>query len=363
MKLTGSRVALVGAVCGMAMLATTISRAQQQGQAGGGAAVQAPAGQQGAGAGRAGGRGGRGGGRGGGARGPQTQVANVMDVQQMMAALPAEAPVEPAQPRRVLVLARAGGFVHSSIPLATRTIEALGQKTGAWTTVITYDAADITAENLANYDAIFLASTTGAFLDDPNDEAVTQARRKAFMDFVKGGKGLAGIHAATDSYHQGINPTWEEFNQAIGGWFKFHWNNGTQVQIKVDSPDNPINAPFTRLNPQTGQREGINRLRVQDEIYTFPMNAWDRSRVRVLTSIDYDAMPAEVKAEEPENNRRTDGDYALSYIQRVGNGRVFVQVLGHDESHYKIPSMLQHLLAGMQYALGDLKADDSPSGK
>jgi type 1 glutamine amidotransferase len=71
-------------------------------------------------------------------------------------------------------------------------------------------------------------------------------------------------------------------------------------------------------------------------------------------------MPAEVKAEEPENNRRTDGDYALSYIQKVGNGRVFVQLLGHDESHYKIPSMLDHLMRGMQYALGDLKADDSP---
>ena len=35
-----------------------------------------------------------------------------------------------------------------------------------------------------------------------NDAAATAARRKALLDFVRGGKGLAGIHAATDSYHQ-----------------------------------------------------------------------------------------------------------------------------------------------------------------
>ena len=120
---------------------------------------------------------------------------------QMMSALPESAPAVPKQPRTVLVLAKAAGFVHSSIPLAARTIEALGQKTGAWNTVITYNAADINEQNLQRYDAIFLASTTGLFLDDPADQAVTAARRKALLDFVRGGKGIAGIHAATDSYH------------------------------------------------------------------------------------------------------------------------------------------------------------------
>ena len=80
----------------------------------------------------------------------------------------------------------------------------------------------------------------------------------------------------------------------------------------------------------------------------------------MLTSIDYSKMPAEVKGQEPAP-QRTDHDYALSYIQREGKGRVFVQVLGHDESIYKLPSMLAHILAGVQYALGDLEADDSPA--
>ena len=99
---------------------------------------------------------------------------------------------------------------------------------------------------------------------------------------------------------------------------------------------------------------------VVDEVYTFNDASWSRARAHVLTSIDYSKMPAEVKAQEPAP-QRTDHDYALSYIQREGKGRVFVEVLGHDESIYKMPSMLAHILAGMQYVIGDLQADDSPS--
>jgi hypothetical protein len=294
---------------------------------------------------------------------------------QMMAALPDTAPAKPARPRRVLVLAKAAGFVHSSIPLAARTIEALGQKTGAWTTVITYNTADITEQNLQQYDAIFLASTTGTFLDDPKDAAVTDARRKALLEFVRGGKGIAGIHAATDSYHggpaappaagakapvDGGAPLWPDFNRLIGGYFKYHWIYPTQIAVKIEDPDNPINAAFTSVNATTGVR--LPRpFSVVDEVYTFNDASWSRARAHVLTSIDYSKMPAEVKAQEPAP-QRADHDYALSYIQREGKGRVFVEVLGHDESIYKLPNILAHVLAGMQYVLGDLQADDSPTG-
>jgi hypothetical protein len=68
--------------------------------------------------------------------------------------------------------------------------------------VISYTAPDINEQNLQQYDAIFFASTTGKFIDDPKDDAATAARRKALLDFVRGGKGIAGIHAATDFYHE-----------------------------------------------------------------------------------------------------------------------------------------------------------------
>jgi type 1 glutamine amidotransferase len=243
-------------------------------------------------------------------------------------------------------------------------VEYLGDKTGAWMTDITYDSAVITPDNLKRYDAIFLDSTTGEFLDDPNDKAATDLRRQALLSFVKGGKGLAGIHAATDSYHTSGRPaspgaapaplarTWPEFNEMIGGFFKFHWTYPTLIPVKIDDPNSPLTSMFSP-----------NGYEIVDETYTFAQDSFSRKRVHVLTSINYKRMSAEDKAKEPAATRRTDGDYALSYIQRVGNGRMFYEAHGHDEKIYALRPFVAHMLAGIQYVLGDLKADDTPSEK
>jgi len=291
-----------------------------------------------------------------GGRSNNPRSACPSDVDRMTAALPDKAPARPQKPRKVLVLGRAAGYVHSSIPLAAKTIEAMGARTGAWTATTTYDAADINTANLAQYDAIFLASTTGCFLDDANDAAATAARRAAFMAFVRGGKGIAAIHAAGDSYHgaqcaqpmaSAGEPLWPEFNRMIGGYFKFHWNNPQLITVKIDDPMSPLTAMFH------GQE-----FEIHDETYVFANDSFSRSNVHVLTSVNYDKMSAEDKAKE--KTPRPDHDYALSWIRAEGKGRVFYEAHGHDESIYAMRPMLEHLLAGVQYALGDLKADDKP---
>jgi type 1 glutamine amidotransferase len=382
-----------------------------------------------------------------GGRSASPQVPCPADVEAMMAALPDKAPAKPKQARKILVLAKADGFVHSSIPLAARMVEEIGKKTSAWTTTVSYDASVITADNLKQYDLVFLDSTTGRFLDDPNDATITAARRKALLDFVRGGKGIAGIHAATDSYHGNPNPAprgggagggrggfgagpqlaaammtagdknadqklsrdefgaladtwyekvdsdkagkvaqadfaprfaaampppvapgganagapavaqvneplWPEFNTLIGGYFKFHWNDPQIITVKIDDTKSPLTAMFK------GQPYVIH-----DETYTMQQNSFSRTNVHVLTSIDYSKMSDEDKAKEPANNRRTDGDYGLSWIRREGKGRVFYEAHGHSERNYAIKPLLEHITAGIQYALGDLAADDSPSVK
>ena len=81
----------------------------------------------------------------------------------------------------------------------------------------------------------------------------------------------------------------------------------------------------------------------------------------MLTSVDYDKKSAEDKAKE--SSPRTDHDYALSWIRREGKGRLFYEAHGHGERVYAMRPMLEHYLAGIQYAIGDLKADDSPGVK
>jgi type 1 glutamine amidotransferase len=387
-----------------------------------------------------------------GGRSGNPQVPCPADVEKMMAALPDKAPAKPARPHKILVLGHASGFVHSSIPLAARTVEEMGKKLGTWSTTITYEPADINTANLKQYDVIVLDNTTGCFLDDPNDKAATDARRAALLDFIRSGKGIAGIHAASDSYHgtscgpagppagaaapggfggrgggaiamlsggifadadknsdqkvtraelngvadawydkidpqktgnvsqadfatrlpgvmpaptagrgratasadgpppvPGGQPLWAEWNKIIGGYFKFHWNDPQVITYKIDDPKSPLTQ---MLKPG---------FVVHDETYTFNQESFSRTNVHVLTSVDYDKMTPEDKAKEP--TPRTDHDYALSWIRREGKGRLFYMAHGHHERNYAVPELLQHLLAGIQYAAGDLKADDSPSVK
>ncbi|HEY0264453.1 MAG TPA: ThuA domain-containing protein [Granulicella sp.] len=290
--------------------------------------------------------------------GVQVQTVHREDLVAMEDTIPTTAPAKPQRPRRVLVLCKAAGFVHSSIPLAAATVKEMGDRTGAYSTTITYDAADINTANLAQYDALVLDSTTLAFLDAPNDTSTTGARKQALLAFVRGGKGLIGIHAAVDSYHtspaRGSNDmpqgTWPEFNRMIGGFFKFHWSYPQPITVKIDDPKSPLTAMFH------GQE-----FVYHDETYTMAQDSFSRNNVHVLTSVDYAKMSDEDKAKE--HLKRTDGDYALSWIRREGQGRVFVTVLGHSEHMYFVTPITAQLLAGIQYAIGDLKADDSPSQK
>jgi type 1 glutamine amidotransferase len=60
--------------------------------------------------------------------------------------------------------------------------------------------------------------------------------------------------------------------------------------------------------------------------------------------------------------RKEDMDFPMSWIRRHGKGRVFYTGLGHGAEVFGNAQMLQHILAGIQYALGDLAADDTPDG-
>lgn len=61
---------------------------------------------------------------------PQSRTPKPEDVQKMMAALPTSAPAKPAKLRKLLVLSTCAGFIHAAIPLAAKTMEELGAKTG-----------------------------------------------------------------------------------------------------------------------------------------------------------------------------------------------------------------------------------------
>ena len=66
---------------------------------------------------------------------------------------------------------------------------------------------------------------------------------------------------------------------------------------------------------------------------------------------------------DPNNKGREDRDNPVAWIQRVGEGRVFYSSLGHRHDIWWNPTILAFYLDGLQYALGDLNADATPSAQ
>lgn len=79
----------------------------------------------------------------------------------------------------------------------------------------------------------------------------------------------------------------------------------------------------------------------------------------MLVSLDL----SDAKTAAAKGMKRADNDYAVSWIRPYGAGRVFYTSFAHDKRAFLNKATLWHILDGLQYTLGDLKADDAPTAK
>ncbi|MCX7818602.1 MAG: ThuA domain-containing protein [Kiritimatiellae bacterium] len=252
-------------------------------------------------------------------------------MEKIRAAIPDRPQVAPRKPRRLLVFSLTKGFRHSAVECGAFTLLEMGRKTGAYTAEESTDPAVFAAASLQRFDAVAFNNTTGELFDDP-------ALKSAFMSWVRAGGGVVGIHAATDTFYK-----WPEFGEMMGGYFDGHpWHE--KVVLRIEEPDHPLLRAFG----------GRDRFEVTDEIYQF-RDPYSRSRLRVLISLDPDRIDMTKKG-----IKRTDRDFAVSWVRRFGEGRVFYCSLGHREEIFWNTTVLTHFLDGIQFALGDLPADATP---
>ncbi len=249
------------------------------------------------------------------------------------AALPDAAPAAPEAPRKLLILTLNEGYGgHGSIPYAPCAVQRMGDKTGAFEAVVSHDRSMIDAETLDQFDAIYLNNTVGPLFDTPE-------RREALTGFLANGGGLVGNHAVTVT-----SVDWPEFGEILGARGAWHRDPDEVVTIKLDDPDSPLNAAFAG-----------DEITLTDEFFRFEA-PYARDHVHVLVSIDVDKTDMH-QGEDRPNVIREDNDYPISWTRRHGAGRVFYTSLGHNPHVFWHPKVLRHLLAGIQWAMGDLKAD------
>jgi len=259
------------------------------------------------------------------------------EIRNIEKALPSKTTIEVSEPRKMLVFWRCEGFFHKSIPVVNRAMELMGKKTGAYDVVITDDYSVFTKRNLRQFDAVCLNNTTGLKFD-PKE---TPDRCEALMDFVRSGKGIVGVHAATDNFK-----TWPAGEEMMGGKFTGHpWTSRGTWAIKIDDPDHPLMAAFKGKG-----------FKVNDEIYRTDPPLYSRDKQRVLMSLDLsDPATAGAKGIKPD-----DADTGISWVKTVGKGRIFYCSLGHNDHILWNPAILQHYLDGIQFAFGDYKVDTTP---
>lgn len=265
------------------------------------------------------------------------------DKQAIQAALPKHAIVTPKKTRRLLVLdlnVAYGG--HRSIPAENFALEQMGKQTGAYEAVFDNNLDNLKYPQIKKFDAVFLNNTVGMIFVDPEV-------REGLTRFVKEGGGLAGNHGTS---HASMD--WAEFGNMIGVRRGVHRANTEKVWIKIDDTASPLTAPF----------QGKEFL-YEDEYFRFPNPPYSRTKLHELMSIDVAKtnMNQGVVHVPGSSVARPDADYAVSWIRSYGKGRVFFCILGHNATLFKSPELAQYFLSGMQFILGDLDADTTPSSQ
>lgn len=244
---------------------------------------------------------------------------------------------KPAKPRKVLVYSRTKGYRHKSIPYGIYTLTELGKRTGAFSVVATEDPKIFLSDEFMGFDGVIMLNTSG------KDAIPKGKHRDVFEKFLEQDRGLIGIHAATDCHKD-----WDEYLTAMGGFFDGHpWNARSVVTLHNEEPDHPI----------------CNHIKcgdtIRDEIYQYRDDEhFTREKLRILLSLDLSG-----KDMKKAKMKRADNDYAVSWIRNYAGSRVFYSNLGHNNETYCNQMALQHFLNGIQFALGDLKADARPSAE
>jgi uncharacterized protein len=218
----------------------------------------------------------------------------------------------PAEKNKVLIFSKTNGYRHESIETGIAAIKKLGAENN-FDTDATEDSAYLSDANLKKYKTIIFLSTTGTILG--------KEQELALQNYIHAGGGFVGIHAATDCEYE-----WDWYDKMIGANFLSHPQQQEAKLIIVDNAH-----PSTKHLPATWTRK--------DEWYNFKnMNA----DVKVLIKID----------ETSYTGGKNGDNHPMAWYHSYEGGKIFYTELGHTNESYSDPMYLQHILGGIEYAMG-----------
>ncbi|MGX1930140.1 ThuA domain-containing protein [Flagellimonas sp. 2504JD4-2] len=219
--------------------------------------------------------------------------------------------------KEILVLSKTAGFRHGSIEAGITALKKLGEENDI-KIVFTEDSAYIVEDSLKNYNAVVFLNTTGDILN--------AGQEADFERYIQAGGGFVGIHAATDTEYD-----WPWYNKLAGAYFMGH----PAVQSATLNVVNRTH-PTTQILDSTWVKE--------DEWYNFKNVNND---INVLIEIDESTYEGGNHGEH----------HPISWHHDYDGGRAFYTAMGHTDETFIEEAFLKHLLAGIQYAMGNGSLD------
>ena len=219
------------------------------------------------------------------------------------------------EPPRVLVFSKTDGFRHTSIEPGKAAFKKMATEKG-FVADFTEDASWFTASVLKTYNAIIFLNTTGDILNDQ--------QQAEFERYIQAGGGYVGIHAATDCEYE-----WPWYGALAGAYFLDHPN-----------PDNVQKGKFiVEMKKHWATKMMPDQFERSDEFYSFKqMNP----KVNVLLTID----------EKSYRGGKNGNYHPMSWYHEYDGGRAFYTAMGHTDETFSEPLFLEHIWAGLHYAMG-----------
>lgn len=219
------------------------------------------------------------------------------------------------QKRKILVFSKTAGYRHESIEVGKLALIELGKKNNIEVDT-TEDASLFNEDNLKRYHAVVFLSTTQNVLDP--------IQQTDFKRFIEAGGGFVGIHAAADTEYE-----WPWYGNLVGAYFKSHPKT-QEATIKKVSAFGPNTLPDT----WTKVDEWYNYKKISDDI-------------TVIYNLD----------ESSYEGGANGANHPIAWYHEYEGGRSFYTGLGHTPESYSDSLFLEHVLQGIEYAVGDDKLD------
>lgn len=221
---------------------------------------------------------------------------------------------------KALLFTKTNGWHHESINEGVNAIRALA--TQHYFDVEWHeDPTRFNDRFLEQFQVIIFLNTTGDILN--------AEQQQAFEKFIRGGKGFAGVHSASDTEYD-----WEWYTKLVGRMFVIHPVIQT-AKLKIVDNSFPGLHGFTDGQLWT------------DEWYEFGPERI--AGLNYILAVDETSYNAGVQWGE-KKGRGMGTFHPLAWYHDYDGGRSFYTALGHIPANYSDPSFLNHLYGGIYWA-------------